>query len=477
MISFDVRQVPRVAAVIAWLAVTVVPLAAVSQPPFEPVARDEQERQIIDQLQRIEAEDGPNSPDSIDLWKALGLLYQESGDDALAGAATERALQIVRMSYGVYSLEQAPLIQQLIRADEASGNYAGAWEREQELLTLMRRHPDDMRTVPVLREIGAGRLDVVDRYLAGERPPQIALGCYYDWSRSDTAGNCQSGSRRDAVRALVYDAQRNYADAIAVILRNELYSSEELRELEQELARSSDLIRYYNEIDPLDPDLDLFLPPPVVRNKEPWRSTVDALLLLADWDLPDSPGAALVERGWLEGREAEVFRTDDADNPYRLGRLALQRMFDYVTETSASGLNQVDAIVALADWDLLYSRNALALEEYALAYGLLEETAEGQASIERIFLAQKPVMLPAFSPNPLVVDETAEATGYIDFSFEITKYGESRRIEIVDATTSATDADKTRAIRRISRNRFRPRVMDARAVAAPPVVARYYLYE
>jgi hypothetical protein len=477
MLSFDAREKRRVAAVIGMLALIGAPVVAVAQAPFEPVARDEQQQQIVDQLARMEAEDGPNSPESIDLWKALGLLYQESGDHALAGAANERALQIVRMNYGVYSLEQVPLIQQLILAEEALGNDVGAWERERELLTLVRRHPDDLRTVPVLREVAAKRLDVLDRFLAGERPPQIALGCYYDWSRNDTVGNCTSGSTRDAARTLIFDAQRNYADAIAVILRNELYFSADLRELEIELARSSDLIRYKNELDPLGPNLDLFIPPPALRNSDPWRSTVDALLLLADWDLPESPDAPKVERGWLEGREMEIFRTDDADNHYRLGRLALQRMLAYATETSASTPSRIDAIVAIADWDLLYSRNGLAFEGYQLAYGLLEQAAEAETSIDRIFSSKEPLMLPTFSPNPLVADPTVEATAYIDFAFEITKYGESRRIEIVDATPNATDVDKDRAARFIARNRFRPRVVDAQAVDTPPVVARYYLYE
>jgi hypothetical protein len=478
MIWFDARQTRIMTAGISVLAVAVTPFVALSQPEFEPVARDDQQRQIVEVLQRIQSENGPNSPDSIDLWKALGLLYQESGDRALSAAAVERALQIVRVNYGVHSLDQAPLIQQLIRSEEENGNHAGAWEREQELLTLVRRHPDDMRTVPILRAIAAKRLDILDRYLAGERPPQIALGCYYDWSRSDDVGSCHSGSRRDVVRTLIFDAQRNFADAVAVILRNELYSNAELRELELELVRSSDLIRYHNDLDPGDPEFHLAVPPHVMRSTEPWRSTVDALLLLADWDLPDSPDAPVVERGWLSGRETEVFPTyDRVGNHYRLGRLALQRLFDYDAATSAPIPSQLDAVVAIADWDLLYSRNALAFEGYALAYRLLEETANARASIDRIFSPATPVMLPTFSPNPLVVDETRESTGYIDFTFEITKYGQARRLEIVDATANATDADKDSAVWLIVRTRFRPRVTDAEAVLARPVVARYYLYE
>ena len=462
---------------IAVLALAITPFVAASQQPFEPVAHDDRQRQVVEQLQRIHSESGPNSPESIDLWKALGLLYQESGYDALAAAAIERALQVVRVNYGVYSLEQAALIQQLIRADEASGNDARAWEREQELLTLVRRHPDDLRTVPFLREIAVKREDVLERYLAGERPPQIALGCYYDWSRSDDVGSCHAGSRRDAVRTLLFDAQRNYADAIAVILRNELYSSEELRDLEMELVRTSDLIRYHNNVDGSN-GFDLGVPPPGMRSTEPWRGTIEALLLLADWDFPDSPDAPVVERGWLTGKETEVFPTNDlVGNHYRLGRLALQRLFDYETATSAPSRGQIDALIAIADWDLLYSRNGLAFEGYGLAYRLLEEMGETRASMDRIFTPEVPVMLPTFPPNPLVLDATRKPRGHIDFTFEITKYGQARRLEIVDATANATDADRDGATWPMMRTRFRPKVVGGQPVLARPVVARFYLYE
>lgn len=459
------------------LALAITPFVAAPQQPFEPVARDEQQRQVVEQLRRIQSENGSTSPESIALWEALSLLYRESGDDALAAAAVEQALHVVRVNYGVQSLEQAPLMQQSIRDEEASGNAKGAWDREQELLTLLRRYPDDLRTVPVLRAIAAKRLDVLDRYIAGEWPPQVALGCYYDWSRNDDIGSCRAGSRRDAVRTLLFDAQRTYADAIAVILRNELYSSEELRELEMELVRTSDLIRYYNNVDRSN-GFDLSVPPRGMRSTEPWRGTVDTLLLLADWDLPDSPDAPVVERGWLTGRETEVFPTYDlVGNHYRLGRLALQRLFDYETAASAPRRRQIDALMAIADWDLLYSRNALAFEGYALAYKLLEETGEARASINGVFAPETPVMLPTFFPNPLVLDETREPTGYIDLTFEITKYGQARRLEIVDATANATDADKEDAVWPIMRMRFRPRVEAGQPVPAGPVVARSYLYE
>ena len=97
--------------------------------------------------------------------------------------------------------------------------------------------------------------------------------------------------------------------------------------------------------------------------------------------------------------------------------------------------------------------------------------------MDRIFTPEVPVMLPTFPPNPLVLDATRKPRGHIDFTFEITKYGQARRLEIVDATANATDADRDGATWPMMRTRFRPKVVGGQPVLARPVVARFYLYE
>jgi len=71
------------------------------------------------------------------------------------------------------------VIRQLIHNEEARGNLAAASELEQALLALARRHPDDLRTVPILREAADKQMHVLERHLAGELPPQISLGVFY----------------------------------------------------------------------------------------------------------------------------------------------------------------------------------------------------------------------------------------------------------------------------------------------------------
>ena len=126
--------------------------------------------QLADTIDRIRTQEGPYSPNLLDPFTALALLYRESGDGTFALATIEQALHIVRANYGLRSFEQAPLLRQKILLEQDRGNVAEAWQLEQELLNLLSRHPDDLRTVPMLREIADKRIDVLERYLAGQFP-------------------------------------------------------------------------------------------------------------------------------------------------------------------------------------------------------------------------------------------------------------------------------------------------------------------
>jgi hypothetical protein len=99
--------------------------------------------------------------------------------------------------------------------------------------------------VPVFRAIAAKRMALLRQYIAGEFPPQVFMGCYYSWPREEPidAFGCIAGNRGTAIRGILSDAQENYYNAVTVMLRNELYSSDELRDLELELVASVETVR------------------------------------------------------------------------------------------------------------------------------------------------------------------------------------------------------------------------------------------
>ena len=132
----------------------------------------------------------------------------------------------------------------------------------------------------------------------------------------------------------------------------------------------------------------------------------------------------------------------------------------------------------IADWDLLFSHNGLAVEGYALAHDMLERAGAARGVASRSSSRRRtPVVLPAFEPNPLARDETRAATGHIDVAFAITKYGRGRDVEIRDAANATDDARSTTSSVLVKSSRFRPQLTDGRFAESPPVVVRYHLYD
>jgi tetratricopeptide (TPR) repeat protein len=416
MAALDAGLILKRAARTLMLGAIGLPLGAYTQSAFDLASTDAQ-RELVDEIREIEARDGPDSPSLVEPWTALGLLYQESEDYVLSIGAIEQALQLERRIEGLYSLDQAPLMQRLIDNHEALGNPNAAWNLEQELLLLVSRHPNDLRSVPVLREVADNRIDVLRRYMAGEFPPQLVLGCFFNPHEYLDLGNCHAGRQSHAVRSLIEDARAMYRSAIDVITRNDRYSSDDLRELEMEIV--SNAYRY---------------------------------------------GAAYPDSG-----------------SYEIGKESLERIVDYEAAAGASSLTRVDALVRLADWDLLYSPSRAArdavLDRYVQAYDELKREGVAQASIDAIFSPATPILLPGFVQNPLTSATTADSTEYIEVAFELTPHGESRRMRILDETTGATYVERNWLRRFVKRGRFRPVMTDGRFADSTPVVARYYFGE
>jgi hypothetical protein len=312
---------------------------------------------------------------------------------------------------------------------------------------------------------------VLEDVIAGQRPPEVVLGCFYKQWPTSADGSCTAGSKSTVVQGMLAEAQRNYLDAIAAMLRQGAYDSEDLRALELDVLRGVDLMRSRYYKGPTARAVPLAPAYVGASNLEPWRSRMAAVTRLAAWELPypdESP---------LEADPEDNFATQHAHvmDPYQRGRQSLRRLYAYGAASSGSPVQQADAIVQMADWDLLYSHNSQAIESYELAHAMLEDGGAAESSIGRLFGPPTPVVLPAFQPNPLAQDEARTATGYIDVAFEITKYGRTRAVEILDAA-NASHAAKQDLVALIRTNRYRPRLTDGVFADAAPVHVRYYLY-
>jgi hypothetical protein len=425
---------------------------------------------LLEEVEQILMAEGPFSTRLLEPFTALALRYREDAEHELSLVAIERALQVVRVNRGLYALDQVPLLRQKLANEEARGNDAAVWDIEHELLALARRHPDDVRAAAVLAEIAARQMQVLERYLGGEKPPQVVYGCFYKQWPSSSDGSCTAGSRKIVVQGMLAEAQRNYSAAIGVMLRNGLYASPDLHALETELLLGVDLLRrlYYWDasVRPIAM-VPSYIGSPAI---EPWHSRIAPVAELASWQPPRS------NESGSEQLSFEVASTQvEIMNPYRRGRQSLRRLYMYSTVSGGSALEQADAIAQIGDWDLLYSHNGQAVSSYEVARAVLERAAAKGEAMETLFAPPIPIVLPAFLPNPLAPREARWATGYIDVAFEITKYGRSRAVEVV-SVDNATVAAVAELVGLIKSSRFRPRLTAGRFADSAPVAFRYYLY-
>lgn len=376
------------------LAATCAPRAALAQRELEPIENDAEQQRLVDTVFEIQSRDGPFSPELIEPFTDLALLYEASGERALAAAAIERTLQLLRANQGLFTLDQLPLLEQAIENQETGRNPLGVEDGENRLRKVIARHPTDVRIVPALHNLGDRQMVELRRLLAGELPAPVCIG----------AGGCPSRSERAWFMAT--QAWRYYVGAIDVLLRQEAYTNDELPDLEMKLVRLS------------------------------------------------------------------YFQLGD----YQGGRRSLLRQVSYDVARRESLIDRVRALVRVADWDLLHTNNATAIKLYEDAYAFLKRQDDlPPGAIDDIFSPEVPVMLPDFIPNRLDTG-AAGATGYIDVSFAVHRYGSARKVEILSASADATADDKAKLLTLIHRNDFRPRPVGGELVKESPVQFRYYLH-
>jgi hypothetical protein len=223
MVSFDGRRTLEAIVRSIAPALVAVPYAVFAQSDSPPATEDAAQ-ELVKEIGEIQTLHGDNSPGLIEPLTALSSLLEERRDYERALALIEQATQVVKVNRGLHTLDEAQLMRRSIRIERARGNAEGAWNEEQELLRLIRRHRDDVRTAPIFREIAEGREAVLARYKAGEFPPEIVLGCYYSGWEYDATGwhmsGCRSGYRSTVIGALEKEASSYRAEGSDVAFRN-----------------------------------------------------------------------------------------------------------------------------------------------------------------------------------------------------------------------------------------------------------------
>jgi hypothetical protein len=181
--------------------------------------------------------------------------------------------------------------------------------------------------------------------------------------------------------------------------------------------------------------------------------------------------------------ELPMLLTDLLESSYAfrkpwLGERSLRFLLAYQGTNDEPLPLQIDTLTQMADWKLLFSRSRTvseaALDLYERVYRLAASQQRLEPVSDAFFSPEIPVVLPAFLPNPLATEQTAATRGHIDVAFDVTQFGKSKRIDVIDMAQNATRADKRALVHLILRSRFRPQVVDGE-FDKTRVAFRYYL--
>lgn len=185
----------------------------------------------------------------------------------------------------------------------------------------------------------------------------------------------------------------------------------------------------------------------------------------AIWALAHGGGEQRAEIAGLEEDLTRTYYLEASQRPrayqgpgdplYGLGLLSYQRRIEYTRAASPTKVDYAQMLVELADWSLLFSRNGTAVKRYAEAYSLLVEGRVPAESIEELFPTDTPVFLPTFA-SPFDGAAVAGSAGYVDVDFEIGKYGQPRKVNIVAAVGDDAAAMSKHLVAAIGSGRFRP---------------------
>lgn len=442
---------------------------------------------------------------------SLAAVYRELGEELPAIAALERARQISRISEGLHSLDQAWIVEQMIDAAEAVGAYGESDALQDQLLELAARNDEDPRAPSVLIAVAERQMDAVGNYLEtgiwrrGREPLDAAEGSGWEPSTSK-AGRHKAGTRLGQIANL-------YDEAIEDALTIDDYALGEPLGVDVGLDEIYALIDVGNDFAeegilprgitvPTSLSWSNAVPPSGSSGASRWEPAAPASD--REWALQSFRRArrllsAAMQTALSQGSQAEYLALEElfvdayyfeianpdlhppscyvtcsrGRHPERAATL-LNLLQARVVERLHRGASAADVASAMLELGDLYP-NKSALDKYRLAHDFVVARNVSDATVAALFSPALPAVRPAFVPDDFTDFDPARSwRGHVDVAVEIGRYGETKDVEMLDASPGTPDDVVRRLNRHVLRTAFRPRFVDGAPARSDRFTARYY---
>ncbi|MDP2562573.1 hypothetical protein [Psychrobium sp. 1_MG-2023] len=148
---------------------------------------------------------------------------------------------------------------------------------------------------------------------------------------------------------------------------------------------------------------------------------------------------------------------------FRVGKEIVNKEIKILTNQPVKDhLRIVNAMLKLADWELMYGKTQSATKDYHIAYQYAKEHDTNNNFRQQLF--SKPIALPNFpqltlnSSEHLPQQSTSTHQQYVHASFNVTPNGRARAIKVLSAKPKSTSSIRAKAVKFLRASRFRPRI-------------------
>jgi len=422
--------------------------------------------QYADRVLQLEIENGAYNNDLVEELTGLGHSYSSMGNHADALKVFSRALHINRINQGLQNMNQIPILDMVIQANNGLSDYKALNDNYGYLLWVYNRNYGDnnINLAPIYNRVAGWHLDA------------------YEVTPSP-----------DSVGHLVIAANL-YSKAIEII---ESYKGPD----------DPDLITPLYGI--VNANFKLVEPYGFIPNIDSFISGKITPLLPSNFDSENQ--ATRFERNSytaLDYNQEHLSRilgdqksgSSLVQNSYKSGRNALERIVDIHTKNpDLPTLSHAYALTHLGDWYLRFYKRTSALTNYERAYQLLKMNGYDFGNNTR-GLFGRPQSLDkmkvpdvssenepyAFSSlddtgdeDPLAEleqhtsDDKEADSQFVVVEFNVTQYGAVRDLVIIEANPSDSVRFRRMARNRISTTPFRPRLEDGKPIETENVKMLY----
>jgi tetratricopeptide (TPR) repeat protein len=386
-----------------------------------------------------EAEEGPYSEELIQDLASVGQIQQQLEEHEQALEFFERSRNLSRINEGLDTLIQAPMIEGQIESLSVLGRLTEADELQDSLLTLNQDFygADNEEVVTAIHKLGDWNLQAflqrsnIALNIGRVNATEFLSNTNYN-SVDGTANNNFVPDMSDPTNTPLYKlylAQRNFLEAINILIKNKNFAHPEILELERKFLTTA-FLRTHQENIVYEPDFYLN------------RKTT-------------STGSR------LDTSAQDLMNSSDYDS----GLTSLQRSLAYIsTNDQRTALQVAQAMIEEADWHMLFERKRVGRDKYEEAYAFFQQYPAMEEQLVDYIYSDIPVVLPVFLPPPnsreklgIAVDEEVKYFGYFDVTFTVNRNGEARRIKIQDQGGDVTRNMEIRLNQYLQNVLFRPR--------------------